>query len=208
MEKISPGSPNTLIVKKKLENLSDAEFELLMDDFEAGRDWISMTIPNGAEYDISVKRNLQIGEEIGHKFFERIWLTDQSTNLEMLTNKPALLLDLLMRRQKQMRVKKGTVASDNRHVDELTGQPTSKESKGSSISFPQALILQSRGLWSSAVEFFKGRAGDAKAFNYMNRAIYETGEVSLNELDRLGSRSKSTEVLGIFFLAQHYDNNL
>lgn len=179
-----------------------------MADFETGRDWISMTIPNGADYDISVKRNLQIGEEIGHKFFERIWLTDQSTNLEMLTNKPALLLDLLMRRQKQMRIKKGTVASDNRHVDELTGQPTSKESKGSSISFPQALILQSRGLGSSAVEFFKGRGGDAKAFNYMNRAIYETGEVSLNELDQLGSRSKSTEVLGIFFLAQHYDNNL
>lgn len=181
---------------------------MLMADFESGRDWITMVVPNGAEYDISVKRNLQIGEEIGHKFFERIWLTDQSTGLEMLTNKPALLLDLLMRRQKQMRVKKGTVASDNRHVDELTGQPTGKESKGSSISFPQALILQSRGLGNSAVEFFKGRGGDAKAFNHMNRTIYETGEVSLNELDRLGSRSKATEVLGIFFLAQHYDNNL
>lgn len=179
-----------------------------MGDFESGKDWLTMTIPNGAEYGISVKRNLEIGEEIGHKFFERVWFTDQSTDIEMLTNKPALLLDLLMRRQKQMRVKKGTVASDNRHVDELTGQPTSKESKGSSISFPQALILQSRGLGSSAFEFFKGRAGDAKAFNYMNRAIYETGEVSLRELEQLDSRSKSTEVLGIFFLAQHYDNNL
>lgn len=196
------------MVKKRLESLNDLEFEELMIDFETGKDWVSIVVPNGADYGISVKRNLEIGEKIGHKFFERIWFTDQSTGLEVLSNKPALLLDLLIRRQKQMRVKKGSVASDNRHIDELTGQPAGKDSKGSSISFPQALILQSRGLNGSAMEFFKGRGGDGASFNYMNRTIYETGEVSLTELERLGSRSKSTEVLGIFFFAQHYDNNL
>ena len=80
-----------------------------------------------------------------------------------------------------------SIADDNSHIDELTGQPTG-DSKSTNISFPQYLILRSRGLDKSAEEFFKVRGGDAAAFNASNRAIIERGSVTLDQLRQLGTR--------------------
>lgn len=207
IEKIIPGSPNTERVRNELESLSDAQFDDLMKAFRDGEDWLSIIVPNGASYDVSTERNLKLGDEVGHKFFERIWFEDQSTGMRVLSNQPALIFHQQGRRQKQHLLKKSSIASDNRHVDELTGQPTG-DSKGSAISNPQLLILRSRRLDAAAEEFMSVRAGDAKAFNYSNRTIFETGDVTLDEIRRLGTRPKSVETLSIFFTTQHLENNL
>lgn len=207
IEQIIPNSPNAERIRGELEALDDTQFAGLMDAFEKGEDWLSIIIPLGAAYDVSTERNLQLGEKLGHRFFERIWFTDQSTGMTVLSNKPALIMDEPARRQKQHLVKKSSIANDNRHVDELTGQPTG-DSKGSAISNPQLLILRSRGLDAAAEEFMKVRGGDAKAFNYSNRAIFERGDVTLAEIKRLGSRAKSIETLSTFFTSQHLENNL
>lgn len=207
VEKIVPNSPNAERIRTELDSLSDQQFEELMVAFEREEDWISVIVPNGAAYDVDTNRNIALGEKLGLKFFERIWVTDQSTGMEILSNKPALIMDMPARRQKQHLAKKSSIASDNRRVDELTGQPVG-DSKGSAISNPQALILRSRGLDAAAEEFMKIRGGDQKAFNYSNRAIFERGSVSLAEMKRLGSRPKSVETLSAFFTTQHLDNNL
>ena len=185
IKEIVPNSPNAERIQQEMDGLSDSEFEQLMVDFESGEDWPSLIIPNGAAYDVNTERNLKIGERIGVKFFERVWFTDQSTGLEILSNKPALLMDEPMRRQKQHLVDKSSIASDNKHVDELTGQPANA-SKGSAISNPQALILRSRGLDDVLVEFMKMRGGDQKAFNFSNKMIWDYGRVTLDQIDKLG----------------------
>ena len=204
---IVPNSPNAERTKRELDSLTDEEFEQLMVDYENGVDWPYVLVPIGASYDVDTQRNLAIGEREGVKFFERIWSTDQSTGLDILSNKPALLMDEPQRRQKQHLVDKSSIAKNNRHVDELTGQPTG-DSKGSAITNPQALILRSRGLDVVLIEMMKIRGGDQKAFNYSNRAIWERGDVTLDELERLGSRPKSVESLHTFLTAQHLENNL
>ena len=204
---IVPNSPNAERTKRELDSLTDEEFEQLMVDYENGVDWPYVLVPIGASYDVDTQRNLAIGEREGVKFFERIWSTDQSTGLDILSNKPALLMDEPQRRQKQHLVDKSSIAKNNRHVDELTGQPTG-DSKGSAITNPQALILRSRGLDVVLIEMMKIRGGDQKAFNYSNRAIWERGDVTLDELERLGSRPKSVESLRTFLTAQHLENNL
>lgn len=204
---IVPNSPNAERTQRELDSLTDVEFEQLMVEFEQGTDWPSVVVPNGASYDVDTERNLAIGERIGVKFFERIWVTDQATGLEVLSNNPALIMDEPARRQKQHLVDKSSIAKNNRHVDELTGQPVG-DSKGSAISNPQALILRSRGLDVALLELMRVRGGDQKAFNYSNRAIWERGDVSLSEIDRLGSRTKSVETLRTFLTAQHLENNL
>lgn len=207
VEQIIPGSPNTERVRAELEGLTDQQFEQLMVDYENGEDWLQLIVPNGAPYRLDVKRNLAVGEKIGYRFFERIWVTDQSTGLPVLTNRPSLIMDIPDRRQKQHLVKKSSIASDNRRVDELTGQPTG-DSKGSAISNPQLLILRSRGLDSAAEEFINVRGGNQRAFDYSNKAIFQRGDVSLEETRRLGSRPKSVETLSTFLKAQHLENNL
>lgn len=207
INEVVPNSPNGDRIRAGLESLTDEQFEQLMVDFENGDDWPDVVIPLGASYDVDVSRNLAIGEKYGVPFYERIWTTDQSTGQEFLSNKPALIMDVPFRRQKQHLVDKSSIADDNRHVDELTGQPTGA-SKGSAISNPQALILKSRGLDSALLEFMKVRGGDNKAFNYTNRMLWERGVVSLNEVMRLGTRTKAVEVAADLFTAQHLENTL
>ena len=207
VDELVPNSPNGARIRRELEGLTDEQFEALMVDFENGEDWPSIIIPTGAKYDISVERNLAIGEREGVKFFERIWQTDRSTGQELLSNTPALIMDIPMRRQKQHLDDKASIAEDNRHVDELTGQPTGA-SKGSAISNPQALILKSRGLDVALTEFMKVRGGDGKAFAYSNKAIWERGVVSLDEIFKLGTRTKSVDTLSTLYTTQHLENTL
>lgn len=207
IDELVPNSPNGARIRRELEGLTDEQFEALMVDFENGEDWPSIIIPTGAKYDISVERNLAIGEREGVKFFERIWQTDRSTGQELLSNTPALIMDIPIRRQKQHLDDKASIAEDNRHVDELTGQPTGA-SKGSAISNPQALILKSRGLDVALTEFMKVRGGDGKAFAYSNKAIWERGVVSLDEISKLGTRTKSVDTLSTLYTTQHLENTL
>ena len=207
VDELVPNSPNGARIRRELEGLTDEQFEALMVDFENGEDWPSIIIPTGAKYDISVERNLAIGEREGVKFFERIWQTDRSTGQELLSNTPALIMDIPMRRQKQHLDDKASIAEDNRHVDELTGQPTGASS-GSAISNPQALILKSRGLDVALTEFMKVRGGDGKAFAYSNKAIWERGVVSLDEISKLGTRTKSVDTLSTLYTTQHLENTL
>lgn len=193
-------------IERELTSLSNAEFAQLMEDWANGTDYVQLILANSSEKKLTVKNNLRVGRALGHKFFERVWLTDATTGVAVLSNKPAMLLHLPNRRQAQMLEYKISIADDNSHLDELTGQPTG-DSKSTNISFPQYLILRSRGLDKSAEEFFKVRGGDGAAFNASNRAIIERGSVTLEQLRQLGTRAKSTDVLSALYKSQHLDNN-
>lgn len=206
IDDLIPGSPNTERVRRELTALTDEEFEAFIVAIEAGEDFLTLIVPNGANYDVSVERNLELGDKYGLPFFERYWTTDQSTGVEMLSNKPGLIMDQMQRKQKQMLKDKISIPDDNNHVDELTGQPTGP-SKGSGVSNPQAMIMNSRGLNSSARELVHIRGGDAQAFNLTNRRIFETGSATIEEASSLGSRTKASQMLSVFLNVQHLDNN-
>lgn len=203
---VAPNTKNAEIIQQQLGRLTDQQFHDLMVRFKNGDDHLRLVLPNSGER-IDVERMLNLGEKMGIQFWERIKMTDPATGVVSYTNKPALLLCLPARRQSQLQRKKESVAADNQHIDTLTGQPTG-DSKGSSISFPQMLIFESRGLRMTATEFAKIRGGDEKAFMHSNRMIYERGEASIDDLKELGGKVKSTAVLSAYLKAQHLDNNL
>ena len=207
IDALLPGSPNTALIKKRLKGLTDDEFEKLMGLFERGEDYVQMVVPNSAEEHFDNEKVIEVGEKLGIKFLERVWITDQTSGLLSLSRKPATTFILPNRRQSQTRNKKSSTASDSKHVDELTGQPTG-DSKTDSIGFPQLLIFESRGLRRCAEECVKVRGGDNTAFNASNKIIHQTGTVSLERLRELGSRAKSNEVLSAFLTAEHLKNNL
>jgi len=207
VDKILPGSPNAALYKKRLEAMTDREFEAFIVRLENEEEYVSLIAPNLSSPKLSVERNLKIAEELGHKFFQRLWLTDPATGTEYLTPVPYLVVDLPIRRQQQLLVKKISIPEDNRHVDELTGQP-SGPSKGSKVSFPETQVLYAQGMNRSIEELIKFRGGDIKAFQAMNRQIVETGGASMDSIKRTPTRVKSTETLGTFLKAMHLDNNV
>jgi hypothetical protein len=207
IDMLLPGSDNAKLWKERLEKLSDSEFDVYMGKLASGEEILSLISPNLAEHKLSVQRNLDIADKLGHKFFQRLWLTDAASGTTYLTPIPYLVVDLPLRRQQQLLQKKIKIPVDTRHVDELTGQPRD-ESKGSSVTFPEVQVLNAQGLDRSLEEFLKFRGGDEKARIAMERSIVQTGHANQDAIKRTPSRPKSTETLSAFLTGMHLDNNL
>lgn len=207
VDKIVPGGKNKAIWEKRLEAMSDEEFEEFIKRLETGEEIIAIFSPNLSEERLSVERNLKIAEELGHEFFQRLWLTDPQTGQTYLTPIKYLVVDLPLRRQAQTLVSKSSIPEDNRHVDEMSGQPV-KPSKGSSLSFPQIQALYAQGADRSIEELIKFRGGDEKAYRALDQAIINSGGASLDALKPFTGKVRSTQTLSTLLLAMHLDNTL
>ncbi len=207
LAKIDDNGPNRGIWAKKFSTMSDEAFEEFINALDSGEQTLHMFVPNQSQHGVDALRNIKIAKELGHDFFERLWLTDERTGKTFLTPKKYLVIDMIVRRQEQTLEKKISIPDHNRTIDDMTGQPTG-DSKGSAISFPEFQILTSKDLDRSIEELFKVRGGDEKAFREQNRLILQTGEGSLDTLKQTPTRVRSTESLKCILLAMHMGNSL
>lgn len=207
IDKLIPGSPNTAMYKELFEAMSDKEFDTFMTQLESGEIDLRIMSPNMADYQLTVERNLAIAKELGHEFFERVWIDEGGDTPRYLSNDAYLVVDLPLRRQAQLLTKKISIPRDNTTIDNLTGQPTGS-SKGSKISYPELQIMAAMGLEKSLVELMKYRGGDLKGFNAMNASISKTGGVDMESLDKLGTSVKSTTTLSTYLKTMHLANSL
>lgn len=193
--------------EKLFKRLSDAEFDRMMEDFGSGQDFLRSVIPNSDKMLLTVEDNIKAADAIGHDFFERIWLVDEQTGHEYLTNHEFMTTAIPLKNQIQLLFKKISVAKDNKSIDMLSGQVTA-DSKGGGISKPEAQVLHALGLEESLKETFKGRGGDRLTTNAFNRMIHETGEADLDAAMSGGGKVQSRVVLGMLLKAQCIDNDL
>jgi len=207
IDKLLPGSENTQIYKDLFASMDDEQFEQFIVSLETGKSRLAIIAPNFSSNPLSVDRNIEIAKELGHEFFEQVWMEDPNGGPNYLSTEKYLVVDLPLRRQAQLLIKKISIPDDNRSIDHLTGQPTGN-SKGSKISYPELQILAAHQLDNTITELIKYRGGDLNGFNAMNDSISRTGGVSLNSLDTLGSKVKSTQTLSTYLTAMHLRNTL
>lgn len=193
-------------VEQMLNNLTDKQFDEYMVKLKDGDEILPYIAPTLGDIPLSSARNLEIGEKIGHNFFQRLWLTDPATNTTYLTPVKYLVIDLPLRRQQQHLQSKIGMPGNNARVDELSGQPV--DGKGSKVSFPEIQILYSQGLDEPIRELLKFRGGDTKAYNALTREALNNGIPSMDVVDDPSTRPKSTETLGTLLKAAHIDNNI
>lgn len=204
---IMPGDDNVKMYKERFAAMTDEEFDTYMRKLASGEEIMYIIAPNLAENKVTVENNLRVADLLGVKLFQRLWLTDPRTGVEYLTPVRYLVVHLSLRRQQQLLQKKMSIPENNRHVDELTGQPTG-DSQGSKLSFPEIQALYAQGLDRSLTEMLKFRGGDTKAFNAMNRSVIDTGGVNLDAIMRVPTKVKSTETLGTLLSSMHLQNNV
>lgn len=207
VDRLLPGSPNTQLYADLFASMDDAQFDDFMLKIEKGESRLAIIAPNLAEHKLDIERNLDLAEELGHNFFERIWIDEGGDVPPYLSNTPYLVVDLPLRRQAQLLVKKISIPEDNKSIDDFTGQPTGK-SKGSKISYPETQVLSALQLDACQVEMLKFRGGDVKGFDSMNASISKTGSVSLNTLLALKTQVKSTLTFSTFLTSMHLDNTM
>lgn len=206
---LTPGdSFNVERYKALFAKMSDEAFDAFVDKLESEQEIVSLEVPNLSETKISMENNFRVARELDHNFFERLWLTDPATGRVYLTPVPYLIIDLPLARQQQMLVEKMSIPENNRHVDELTGQP-SGDSHSASMTFPEIQALYAQGLTAPLLELIKFRGGDNLARQRMDRTILDTGGVSMEATEALGpTRVKSTETLSTLLSGMHLTNNL
>ncbi len=205
IDKILPGSENKKMYAERLAKLSNKAFDNYMKKLQSGEETLYLVAPNLAAKKLSATRNIKIGKELGHNFFQHLNLTDPETGMTYLTPIPYLVVDLPLRRQAQLLSKKISIPKDNSKVDELTGQSASDRVGG--LSFPELQTLYAQGLTDTITELIKFRGGDETAFRAMNKSMVEQGNVLLSSIDT-NTRVKGTETLSTIFKAMHLDNNV
>lgn len=206
VEKIYPGGGNKEIYEETLGKLTDKEFDDYMSKLESGEETLFIVAPNLSKVRLSVERNLEVAKELGHNFFQKLWLTDPHSGTVYLTPIPYLVVDLPLRRQAQTLSKKVSIPEHSNQVDDFTGQPTG-DSQGSKISFPELQTLYAQGLDKTITELIKFRGGDEEAYRLMTNEAVNKGSVSMDSI-QTGTKVKSTETLSILLKSMHLDNNL
>jgi hypothetical protein len=202
MEKILPGSGNVKLYKDFFATMSDVEFDVYMKDLESGDKYLTMTIPSFSEHKVSIERNLQVADELGHNFFPKIWIGRNGDIPEHKSNVRFMVVDLPLRRASQLLIKKISVPDDNKTVDTLTGQPTGA-SKGAKISYSELQICAGIGLEKTMLELMKYRGGDLKGNVALNGMIAKYGKANLTALAPYASGVESTATLKTVLTAMH-----
>lgn len=207
IEIILPGSKNTSIMKELFAEMSDKEFATYIDDLESGKKFIKVFVPNFAESDISVDRNLALADKLGHKFFQKLWIEGKDDMPSYLTPIEYLVVDLPLRRASQSLTKKVSVPKSNRVIDALTGQATG-ESRGARISYPELQMCAAMNMEDTMVELMKYRGGDSRGYAAMNAMISKTGIARQDTLQNYASGVESTRTLKTFLTGAHLRSTL
>ena len=177
VEKVAPSTGNADIYRNIFKVMKDDEFATFMGKLKDGTIQLAIIVPNFSKTKLSVDRNLEVAKELGHEFFQRIWIEGKDDTPTYLTPNKYLIVDLPIRRASQLLTKKISVPKHNRVIDSLTGQPTG-ESKGAKISYPELQVCAAMGLENSMVELMKYRGGDARGHAALNGMLSKYGRVN------------------------------
>ena len=202
------GEENKKLVTDFFKSLSDKQFDEFMTKLETGETHLSVIVPNYSKKSkLDLKKNLTIAKELGHNFFQKLWIGPKGDEPKYLTPVEYMVVDLPFRRVAQLLTKKISIPEDNKHIDMLTGQPTGK-SKASKISYPELQVLAALGLDNTIVEMLKYRGGDKRGFLALNILIEKYGGASQEVLERYASGVESTRTLKTFLTAMHLKNTV
>jgi hypothetical protein len=207
IEKLMPGSENTQLYQDLFASMDDEQFDQFIQALEKEETTLAVIAPNFGKVKLTVENNLALAQELGHNFFERLWIKPDDNSPAFLTPKEYLVMDLPLRRQAQVLVKKISIPEDNQSVDDLTGQPSGK-SEAAKISYPETQVLAALNLDKTLNELLKYRGGDTQGFNAMNDSFARTGGASQEAIKHLAGGVKSTQTLHTILLAMHLSNTL
>ena len=207
-DRICPGHGCAAVYVPWLKSMTEKEFNSLIDDIESGAYIIPLIVPNLSDHRLNVDRNIKLGKEWGHEFFQRIWITDPADpGVVYLSNPKYLIGEVVVRRQAQTSEAGLSTPMDNSHVDELSGAVTGL-SKSSAMTSPEIQVLGNEGLYKTLEEFLGPRGGNAAAYQLLEQEIIDTGSGSLATAKKSGTRVKSVEVAGILLTAAHLGNSI
>lgn len=189
------------------EVMTDKEWKELERKIEEDDYILPLYEPVIANKPIPLERVLKVGESLGIKWYQKLWLTDPVSGVKYLTNEEYPVMFSVIRRQKQHQVEGKSVMKKTNKTDNTTGQLTNTV-KASSISLPELYVADAFGRKDAITEFMKVNGGDVAARKLARTRMIETGSYSLEEIRSMNTSPIVTETLSSFLYAMHYEHNL
>jgi len=202
---MDPSGYNTKYYEKLFKPMSDAQFQVFMEELRDKKRKLVLYAPN-LVVALKVPDMIAAAHSVGLLLFERIRLWDSVTRRYYLTPNTYLILQLPVRRLKQYLMDKLSVPDGDKTIDLMSGQVV-KPDKGSAISLPEAQTMDSKGLHRSMVELMNVRGGNPQAYATFKASLEETGQASLNEVDWSGG-VRSAKVAEVLLSSMMIENNL
>ena len=204
-DKIDPSKTNSKIFRGVVDKMSDKEFDQFMNYIKEGKYQLHIIAPN-LKINLKNEDILKAADAVGCQLFHRFWVDDPSTGRKFLTDNEYLVIQVPIRRQQQFLDEKIAVPDHDRTIDGMTGQVTG-DSRNCSVTNPEIQILAARGLNNTLQEFINVRGGNINNYNDFRRALEETGECNLGDLDP-NSKTRVAVVGGVLLKSMMLDTNL
>lgn len=207
VEELFPGTQNRPLYEELFGALTDSEFGVLMERIKRKELILPVFVENMVGKPVDHAHVMRIGERLGVKFFQHLYLTDPITGSVSKTPERYLILDMSLRRLSHHLREKIAVPTSDAATDQLTGQATGA-SKGASITLPELQALGDKRQDLAIEELIKVLGGDKEAYEHMQAQIAETGGFSLAPIRELNSRPQVTETIKHLLFGLNLDNSL
>ena len=201
---MEPTKINATRYKDMFAKMTDAEFDLFMQDIRDKKKKIICYAPN-MKITLLVEHLLEAAKACNCLIEQHIVFKDPLSGIDYCPPTTFPILKLPIRRTRQYLMHKISVPENDKKIDALTGQ-VSQESQASKFSGPEAQILYGRGLTKTITEFYKVRGGDVPAYANFKQQLEETGAASMTQLDE-NTVTRSTMTLGLLFNCMLIENN-
>jgi hypothetical protein len=207
MGKVTKGGGNRIIYERLFKAMNDKQFEEFMvklEEIEVLAIWGSNNDPNEM---IDWENLKKLAKEYNVSLEQRLVIYDEETGIKSMTPYTAIVGTDVLRKQRQMWVKKFSAAKDDTKIDDLTGQVMG-DSRSTGISQPEITVLRNLGLTTMANELYNVKGGDQQALRAYKNDILTTGKTNTNSSLERGDIAKVLKTAYYLLRARGIDNNM
>lgn len=207
MAKLTKGGGNKVIYQRLFATMNDKQLEEFVIRLGEGVMPLSIWASSYNEAEkLDYPNLLKLCKEYGVNVTQRLIIYDEDTGVKTMTDYEAIIGTAEVRKQRQMLVKKISVAKNDYEIDDLTGQVMG-ESRSTGISQPEITVLRNLGLTTMANELYNVKGGDLDALKAYKNDLLTTGKTNTNACLRKGGIAKVLETAHYIFRGRHLDNN-
>ena len=197
VDEIDPSGTNSTMYKELFKNMSDKDFNKMMDAIVNDEYGIFIIAPNDhPDIKLDIDRNKEILDRRGVKLFNRLIVSEG--DIEYSPTQEFMIIDLPVRRMIQTVAKKSIVREDIKSRNALTGQVAGKSNSGA-ITAPEISTLKSIGAKNFLKEIASARGGDVQTSGLLHSKLFLNGSASLKDVKLPGSRAKIIDSLVSIF---------
>lgn len=209
MDDLDPSGKNTERLKKMFIKMDDKQFYRYMDDFFTDPDknfTVAYEPLNNPVTITFIEKNARKHNIPLYEYVYKPYLTGDLDNPPASVH-PVLVMDLPIKRLKQMVMSKSHTSISNTKRDARTGQVTGAD-KTARVTDVEAFSMIAQELYACAEEAYGPMSDDTGAMYEMMRLIQRDGEVSLRDLPRDSTNRVTMNTIEYYILGAGLTTNM